>query len=534
MILPYSSNTSVFKCSSSSQKRIIPTLLRLFICCFLLEICKATFAFQNYDLTSTSLEAKKSGLTITGTTSDYLGYCVSAAGDINNDGYADIIVGAYKIDTAYVIYGGPTSSLTDFDFSTDTLDPLTTGFMIKGEASGDGFGYTVATAGDFNNDGYDDIIIGAQMKDSSRGAAYVIYGGEKADLLDLDLSITMLNPATTGFTMYGESQGDTFGYAVNSAGDVNKDGYDDIIIGGFGKGTNKGVAYVVYGGQKGDFQGIDLSNDALNPLTTGFRVLGNASPDQFGYSASTAGDINGDGYADILIAGYRKDTFRGMAYVIYGGEKADLPDLDLGTDTLYPASTGFWIKGNAQYDYFGRIANPAGDMNKDGFADIIIGAYRKNTYQGIAYVVYGNTKANLQHIDLSAGNLDPASTGFTIKGSATNTGFGVSAGTAGDINQDGYPDLIIGDYYPGSTYGAAYVIYGGASLQDIDLSVSTLNPTTTGFTVTRTGIQNYLGYSVSTAGDINGDGFDDIIIGAYGGDTYIGAAYVIHNGRRGF
>ncbi len=130
MLFSNSSNIPMPRPLILPSKGLIIAIFKLFTWCFLLNISKAAFAFTNYDLTSTSLEAKKSGFTVKGATSSYLGYSVSTAGDINKDGYADIIIGAHNTNTVYVIYGGPTSSFTDFNFNTDTLDHFTTGFNL--------------------------------------------------------------------------------------------------------------------------------------------------------------------------------------------------------------------------------------------------------------------------------------------------------------------------------------------------------------------------------------------------------------------
>ncbi len=169
------------------------------------------------------------------------------------------------------------------------LDPKTTGFNITGSAPGNGLGGSVKTAGDINNDGYEDIIVGA----SNLGAAYVIYGGPT--LPDIDLNLTTLDPATTGFMIRGKS-GESLGSAVSIAGDINNDGFDDIII-----GDAQGTVYVIYGGPKSSMSNIDLSSLPLDPATTGFMITGNAAGDQFGQAVSTAGDINHDGYGDIIV-----------------------------------------------------------------------------------------------------------------------------------------------------------------------------------------------------------------------------------------
>ena len=145
----------------------------------------------------------------------------------------------------YVLYGGPESSFSPLTLPA-TLDPLTTGFTITRNTANDYFGFSVSTAGDLNNDNYDDIIIGANRKDSERGMVYVIYGGPKSSLPNLDFTSPTLNPLSNGFTVQGNANGDYFGYSMSATGDINNDNYDDIIIGAQVKSGGKGGTYLVH------------------------------------------------------------------------------------------------------------------------------------------------------------------------------------------------------------------------------------------------------------------------------------------------
>jgi len=421
-------------------------------------------SFTNLTLSST-LNPLTTGFTILGEASNAMfSYSVSTAGDVNNDGYSDIIIGTYGKEMAYIIYGGPRSSFQNLDLSSVTLDPMTTGFTVTGIA-GDNFGSSVSTAGDVNNDNYDDIIIGAPKAP----AAYVIYGGPKTSLPNLDLNVTPLDPLTNGFFVDGTIV--NFGISVSTAGDVNNDNYDDIVIGAIGNFGQRGAAYLIYGGPNTSLANINLHVETLDPLSNGFKMSGNAANDYFGWSVSTAGDVNNDGYSDIIIGAYPKNSNQGAAYLIYGGPKTSLPNIDLNAAALNPLSNGFTMTGDAPGDYFGYSVSTAGDVNNDGYADILIGGRGRNTFQGILYVVYGGPKTSLPNLAFSSIQLDPATTGFKIVGNAQQDYFASSVSTAGDVNNDGYDDIIIGALQKDSLKGAAYIVHSSKFLFHSSLSL---------------------------------------------------------------
>ena len=472
-------------------------------------------------------------------TGDDFGNSVSLAGDLNGDGYHDIVVGAplhsypwpgSDIGATYVVYGGETTSLSDINFaSTPNPDPLTTGFFILGNAFGDKFGYSVSCAGDVNNDGYDDIIIGAPFKSNAQGAIYVIYGGKNQDFSNLDLSSQSLDPSTTGFMITGEAASGYFGYSVSNSGDINYDGYADIFIGAPGREE----VYVIYGGEKSSMSNIDLSSVTLDPATTGFTLKGSVSGDYFGCSVNSAGDIDKDGYDDLIIGAWKKNDNRGAAYVVYGGKKSIMSNIDLSKVTLKPATTGFTLQGKVAGDEFGFSVSSAGDFNNDGYDDVIVGAVNVGGGQGAAYIIYGGKKSAMANIDLSKVTLDPAKTGLEIVGDVVGDRFGASVSCAGDINKDGYDDVLIGaDKKDPYSQGAAYAIYGGAksTLSNMQLSKVTLDPATNGFVIIGSYQGAEFGNSISS-GDINNDGVSDFLIGAWTEETSPGFAYTFVSGN---
>jgi hypothetical protein len=477
------------------------------------------------------------GFSITGINNqEFTGSSVSSAGDINNDGYDDMIIGAPNypsgkhVGRAYVIYGGPTSNLININLTSLTSSQ---GFTITGINNQEFTGSSVSSAGDINNDGYDDMIIGAEDYPSGSGVgrAYVIYGGPTSNLININLtSLT----SSQGFTITGINNQEFTGSSVSSAGDINNDGYDDMIVGAFGyaSGSEVGRAYVIYGGPTSNLININLAS--LTP-TQGFSITGINEYDITGSSVSHAGDINNDGYDDMIIGAedYPSGSEVGRAYVIYGGPTSNLANINLASLT---PTQGFSITGINNGEFTGSSVSSAGDINNDGYDDMIIGApgYPSDNGVGIAYVIYGGPTSNLANINLTS--LAPTQ-GFSITGINNQEFTGSSVSSAGDINNDGYDDMIIGaPYYPSeSGVGRAYVIYGGPTSNLANINLASLT-SSQGFTITGINIDEYTGSSVSSAGDINNDGYDDMIIGApyYPSESGVGRAYVIYGSKIGY
>ncbi len=368
------------------------------------------------------------------------GLRVSGIGDVNKDGYDDFIVAAPVHDAgagsnvdrgqAYVYLGGtlPLSST-----------PVLT---LSGDEDYANFGESVSGIGDVNNDGYDDFMVGASLDDaeggpgSARGQAYVYLGGE------LPLSSTPI------LTLSGDADSTALGNAVSGIGDVNNDGYDDFIVAAFehdigaASNANYGQAYVYLGGE------LPLSSTPILTLS-GDEVLA-----KFGYSVSGIGDVNKDGYDDFIVGAFGHDVGfsvganRGRAYVYLGGE------LPLSST---PALT---LSGDENYAYLGSAVSGIGDINKDGYADFMVGADLHNAGggggadRGQAYLYLGGTSLSSTPFLTLSGDEDSAFFGNPIRG-------------IGDVNKDGSDDFIIGasshDAGAGSDAdrGQAYVYLGG-------------------------------------------------------------------------
>ncbi len=508
---------------------------------------------------------------------DRAGTSVSSAGDVNGDGYDDLIVGALFGDDggtnageAYVVFGSASGFGSDVG-GRQVID-LTTlsaaqGFIIQGDAVGDEAGISVSSAGDVNGDGIDDVIVGADRNTDgdAGGAAYVVFGSDSGFGSDVGgrqvIDLTTLS-AARGFVIQGHAAGDLAGGSVSSAGDINGDGYDDLIVGAAGGddgGSEAGEAYVVFGTASGF--GVDVGGRQVIDLTTlsaaqGFIIQGDASGDTAGISVSSAGDVNGDGIDDLVVGadgGGDGGIKAGEAYVVFGtafGFGTDVGGRQVIDLTTLDSGQGFIIQGDTAYDLAGISVSSAGDVNGDGFADIVVGAFGGDdggTTAGEAYVIFGTASGfgtnvgGRQVIDLTTLG---AARGFIIRGDAAGDSAGTSVSSAGDINGDGYDDLIVGgpsNDAGGADAGAAYVIFGSASgfgtavggRQVIDLTKLTA---TQGFIIQGDAAGDAAGQAVSAAGDVNGDGFDDLIVGARLGNDgggNAGEAYILYGSAFG-
>lgn len=260
--------------------------------------------------------AGNGGFSITGQPNSALGFSVSSAGDVNGDGFDDIIVGAPdegNTGKTYILFGSATPVSINVGFLTSNQ-----GFQINAEALNDQLGVSVSSAGDFNGDGFDDLVVGAPRNDnggSNAGAAYVVFGSAAPDSINLSAI-----PAGAGFKITGENAGDEAGISVSSAGDVNGDGFDDLIIGANGNDGNAGAAYVVFGSATPP---ASINLDTIAAGNGGFKITGENTDDGAGWSVSAAGDIDNDGYDDLIVGAPGNDEGgggAGAAYVIYGGD----------------------------------------------------------------------------------------------------------------------------------------------------------------------------------------------------------------------
>ncbi|MEE9150852.1 MAG: integrin alpha, partial [Thermoplasmata archaeon] len=226
---------------------------------------------------------------------DLFGQNVSYAGDVNGDGYDDIIVGAPGNDSergrAYIFFGGPWFTGA---FSADDAN-----VTINGSAQGDRFGWDVSGAGNMNNDAFDDVIVGAPGNNSDTGAVYIFFGSNPLP--------PSLDANNADVVIAGGNAGDGFGSSVSGAGNVNNDDYDDVIIGSPGNNSDTGVAHV--------FCGANFMSGFMDVGDANVTMFGENIGDRFGFSVSGAKDVNDDDYDDVIVGAPGVD----MTHIYFGG-----------------------------------------------------------------------------------------------------------------------------------------------------------------------------------------------------------------------
>ena len=415
---------------------------------------------------------------------------VSCAGDVNGDGYSDLIVGAPQYDNpevdegaAFVYHGSP-----------DGLKP-TSNWQVLEVQGGANYGGTVACAGDVNSDGFSDVIVGAYIYNqvfNDDGKAF-LYLGSAAGL-----------STTPSWTAFGSMANEYFGRGVAAAGDVNGDGYGDVIIGGYGYSngqSQEGRVYLYYGSSGGLAAGAAWTYE------------NNFAGSILGLVVAGAGDVNGDGYGDIITGAPQYDDGvttidEGKVYLFYG--RSTIPD----------AAPNWSVESNQTGGWFGVSVAGLGDVNGDGYSDIIFGAQLYDiglADEGAAFAYYG-----------SATGL-PATPNWTAGSNQVNAQFGICVASAGDVNGDGFSDAVVGAtfYDNGNTdEGGAFVYYGSST----GLSV------TADWSVEGNVDNSYFGYYLSSAGDVNGDGYSDVLVGAReisNGQSREGALYAYYGSSTG-
>ncbi len=409
-------------------------------------------------------------LIVDGTQSGRFGSAVTTAGDVNGDGYSDVLIaedfytGPRAHEGRVLLYLGSASGMQ-----------TTPSWSVEGNQASADMGHCASPAGDVNNDGFDDVLVAAPLYDEPGGADHGrvwLYLGSATGL--------SIAPVWTWTT---NQPGANTGWSCATAGDVNHDAYDDIVVGAWLQDSNpptlvdNGAAYVFFGNASGVSATPDWSS------------FGAASNVQFGSSVSTAGDADADGFGDIAVgAPLDGATDRGRVHVYRGSATGPItPAIE-----ICPPSVG-------DSSRFGHSVATAGDLDGDGYADLVVGAPWADegaTDAGKVYVFRGRSTAN--------GTISIAEA-WSMNGSQTSGNLGWCVAPAGDVDGDGFADLVCNEngVLPANT-SSAYVVLGRPAA-----------PFSTELVVSGTSSE-LVGSSACAAGDVNGDGFGDTLIGAPG------------------
>lgn len=384
--------------------------------------------------------------------------------DLNGDGYADIAIGTpYSIRGKVSVY-----------FGGSTGPDQTVDGTLSGTTDNDLFGLSLASSGDFNGDGFADLIVGAPGNPAvTADGSFRVFLGGPGTSFDPNADFTITSPNST-----------QLGYRVTSVGDFNGDGYDDFAISSPQSGNSKGDVNLFFG--------------APTLSTPDSITLTGVGMEQVGYSLASAGDFNNDGFSDLLVG-----TALNKVYLFLGSNSPSY-------------ANRITLTSSSSAEAFGTAAS-AGDINGDGFSDVLIGAPSNSdnsmTAAGRAYLFMGR-----ENPPSSINN--PS---FIFSGAAAMARLGSSVSASGDLNRDGFADLVIGvrgsqDSGAGSNTGSTFIYFGGTTFNTISDGKIVGAP------------NENLGAAVSTVGDVNGDSFDDLLVGTDTSAQPLGRAYLYRGG----
>lgn len=441
---------------------------------------------------------------------DRVGDFVRAAGDVDGDGLDDLFIGAMGrgengpfSGKAYIVLG---SSL----LASSSIDLANADYTFVGNSSFESVGQFVTSAGDVDGDGKDDILLsstGNSDHESNGGKIYLFLSSSLGSNSSIGL-------ADADYTFYGENPFDFVG-RVDSAGDVDGDGLDDIIIGtGYNDeiAPSAGKSYLILGANLGNL------GTTISLADADYSFLGVEEDGFAGAAVSSAGDVDGDGKDDILIGAPGSANFQGKVYLILGSTIINNPNAN-DPSILFLSEADYTFIGENGGDRLGAAISPAGDINGDGLADILLSAPDRNNSTGSTYLILGSGLSTNSTFDVI--NADYI---FEGEGSLYNTGTFMSPG--GDVDGDGLDDIILGATGANEVGVDAGKVY--LTLASSLGSQSLINLSSADYSFLGEQEGDFAG-AASISGDVNGDGKNDVVVGAFGANNgdFTGKIYVI-------